>query len=155
MFVLTTKFDKRKIYIALAVIAVIVVAIVIFSLPQKTAEESLSLDATVKSNEHRVTYLNSLGWDVEDEPLEKQTVIIPQEFGDVYSDYNQIQVNQGFDLSKYAGLEATRYTYKVLNHPSGDDVVADIIVYRNQVIAGDIQSTALDGFMTGLAQNDK
>ena len=29
-------------------------------------------------------------------------------------------------------------------------VVADIIVYRNRVIAGDIQSNALDGFMVGL-----
>jgi hypothetical protein len=29
-------------------------------------------------------------------------------------------------------------------------VVADIIVYRNRIIAGDVQSAALDGFMTGL-----
>jgi len=32
-------------------------------------------------------------------------------------------------------------------------VVADIIVYRNKVIAGDVQSTALNGFMHGLNEN--
>lgn len=151
MFVLTTKFDKRKITLALAVIAIVAVAIIIISLfSGGDAAESVSMDAVVKSNEQRVTYLNSLGWEVEEDPLEEQTVIIPQEFGDVYAEYCRLQTEQGFDLSKYAGLEATRYTYKVLNYPSGEDVVADMIVYRNKVIAGDVQSTALDGFMAGL-----
>jgi hypothetical protein len=39
----------------------------------------------------------------------------------------------------------------VLNYPDYDDtVVADIIVYNNMVIGGDIQATAMDGFMSGL-----
>ena len=42
------------------------------------------------------------------------------------------------------------YLYKVLNHPKETEVFADIIVYRGRVIAGDIQSAALDGFMNGL-----
>ena len=45
-----------------------------------------------------------------------------------------------------------RYTYQITNYPnSSDQVVADIVVYRNRIIAGDVQSTALDGFMHGLA----
>ena len=44
-----------------------------------------------------------------------------------------------------------RYTYKILNYPGEADVVADIIVFRNQVIAGDVQSVALYGFMHGLS----
>jgi len=47
-------------------------------------------------------------------------------------------------------MEAVRYTYKVLNYPNAENVVADIIVFRNEVIAADVQSTSLDGFMHGL-----
>jgi len=48
-------------------------------------------------------------------------------------------------------MEAMRYTYEILNYPTGDKgIVADIIIYRNSVIAGDVQSTALNGFMHGL-----
>ena len=41
-----------------------------------------------------------------------------------------------------------------MNYPgagSDDPIVADLVVYRNEVIAGDVQSTRLDGFMHGLA----
>ncbi len=35
--------------------------------------------------------------------------------------------------------------------PSGEEnIVADLVVCGQTVIAGDIQSTAMDGFMTGL-----
>ena len=48
-------------------------------------------------------------------------------------------------------MEARRYSFRVLNHPSGEEnIVADLVVCGQTVIAGDIQSTAMDGFMTGL-----
>ena len=37
------------------------------------------------------------------------------------------------------------------NYPTGEkEIVADLVVSGQSIIAGDIQSTALDGFMTGL-----
>ena len=47
-------------------------------------------------------------------------------------------------------MEAVRYTYRILNYPENESVVADIIVFRNEIIAGDIQNNSLDGFMAGL-----
>ena len=135
---------------ALVALAVVVAVILLLALKPSPAAETAAPAGTVRSNEQRVTYLNALGWEVEPEPLEEQTVVIPRAFDGVYETYAQLQEAQGFDLAKYAGMEATRYTYRVLNHPSGDEVVADILVYRDRVIAGDVQSTALDGFMTGL-----
>ena len=112
----------------------------------------VSFTAVVKSDDDRVAFLRSLGWDVSDTPVEEQTVLVPTDFSGAYSDYNDLQLTQGFDLSKYGGLEAVRYTYEVYNHPdSTDTVVADILVYRNEVIGGDVKSTSLDGFMQGLA----
>lgn len=153
MFVFTAKLNKRKLILALLIILVLVAIIVIATASGDSGDSSAaSLSAVVKNNEQRVAYLQSFGWEVAEDPLEEQSIVIPKTFDDVYAGYNEIQLSQGFDLSEYGGLEAVRYTYSVLNYPTGDDtIVADIIVYRNQVIAGNVQSTALDGFMSGLA----
>ncbi len=153
MFVFTAKLNKRKLLIALLLAAVVVVAgIMLFKPRDEAASAPVSLSAVVKSNAQRVEYLRSLGWLVSDEPLETASVVIPKTFSSVYDDYNAIQTGQGFDLKNYGGLEAVRYTYEVLNHPgTADRVVADIIVYRDKVIAGDVQSVSMDGFMAGLA----
>jgi hypothetical protein len=154
MFIFTTKFNKKKAVLAVLVLAAILIAIILIAGSADSAnnsKETAVLSAVVKNNDQRVKYLNSLGWEVEKKAIEEQKVIIPRDFSDVYKKYNEIQISQGFDLSKYGGIEATRYTYKVLNYPDCDsNVVADILIYRNQVIAGDVQSNALDGFMFGL-----
>jgi hypothetical protein len=155
MFIFTTKFNRKKALLAVVVLAVILIAIILIAGSADRAgsksKETAALSAVVKNNDQRVKYLNSLGWEVEKKALEEQKVVIPRDFSDVYKKYNEIQLAQGFDLSKYGGVEATRYTYKVLNYPDCDsNVVADIIIYRNHVIAGDIQSNAMDGFMVGL-----
>jgi hypothetical protein len=137
------------------ILAVILIAIILIAggagRANSNSKETAALSAVVKNNNQRVNYLNSLGWEVDKSVLEEQKVVIPRDFSDVYKKYNEIQISQGFDLQKYGGIGATRYTYKVLNYPDATgNVVADIIVYRNEVIAGDVQSNALDGFMVGL-----
>lgn len=156
MFIFTTKFSKRKAIVAVLILAAVLIAVILIagaigrSNASKT-KEAASLSAVVKNNDQRVNYLNSLGWEVDKSPLEEQKVIIPREFSDVYKKYNDIQKSQGFDLQRYGGIEAQRYTYRVHNYPGASgNVVADLIVYRNEIIAGDVQSNAFDGFMVGL-----
>lgn len=147
MFFLTTKVTKKRLAAVILGIAVIIGAIVILF----SGGDDAAATARVRDNAERVEFLRSLGWQVDSEPLEEQEVIIPKDFTDVYTVYNELQKSQGFDLKEYAGVEATRYTYKILNHPTGDDtVVADMIVYKDRVIAGDVQSVAKEGFMEGL-----
>lgn len=158
MFIYTAKFSKKKAIIAVLILAAVLCGIIFLAgLRQNDSSsaadgaEAVTLSAVVKNNKQRVKFLESLGWEVSAEPIEQQDIIIPTDFGTVYDEYNALQLAQGFDLSDYCGCEAVRYTYTVTNHPKGDDsVVADIIVYRNQIIAGDVQSVALDGFMDGL-----
>ncbi len=152
MFMVTAKLDRRKVIGgALALVALIAAAIFIFG-GGGGSETAAKINATVKSNAQRVKYLESLGWQVETEPVEEQTVTIPRDFSEVYEDYNALQKSQGFDLKKYAGFEAVRYTYEVKNHPTATGrVVADMIVYRNKVIAADVQSlSAENGSMEGI-----
>ena len=60
---------------------------------------------------------------------------------------------QGFDLEPYAGQICTQYVYKVENHPGDDQVYATLLVYGDEIIGGDIASTAVDGFMHGFASD--
>lgn len=152
MFVFTAKLSRKKLVAAILALVVLVAAIVLLTHRGADTEASSFSSVVAKTNDDRVAFLNSLGWLVAEEPIEEQTIIIPTSFTGVYSQYNELQLSQGFDLTKYAGVEAVRYTYSVRNYPSGEDnVVADMIVYRGRVIAGDIQSVGMDGFMTSLA----
>ncbi|MDP4120258.1 MAG: DUF4830 domain-containing protein [Bacillota bacterium] len=104
----------------------------------------------------RVSFLNKFGWKVSSKPTEITTVKIPEEFNKVYENYNKIQQQQGLDLSKYKGIEITRYTYKVLNYPGEPDTVnANLLVYKGCVIGGDISSVRLDGFIQGFEKTSK
>lgn len=152
MVVFSTKFNRKRAIIAVVVLAVVLILIVLLAgLRDKSNNAQATIGVIVKDNAERVEFLEELGWKIEDQAIEEQNVIIPKEFNEVYKKYNEIQVAQGYDLTKFAGIEAKRYTYRILNFP-GENVaaVADIIVYRNEIIAGDVQSNKLDGFMTGL-----
>ena len=160
MFMLTAKLDRRKAIIIVALLAVIIAALIILAhIPGgDVSSQETSGSGACLTNSDRVSYLNALGWEVKEKALEEQTVVIPREFGTVYGRYNELQTSQGFDLRDYSGLEAVRYTYEITNYPETatdpGSIVADIIVYRGEVIAGDVQCTELDGFMHGLEYPD-
>lgn len=152
MFIFTAKFNKRRAIVAVLVLAAVLIGIILLAGRRDAPDNANAVTGRiVRDNADRVAYLQSLGWSVEEAALDEQAVTIPREFSEVYTRYNEIQLAQGFDLTRHGGAEAVRYTYRVTNHPSGDEnAVADIIVCRDEIIAGDIQSVKLDGFMSGL-----
>ena len=97
------------------------------------------------------SFLQSLGWEAESDPLEITDIIIPKEKNEVYESYNEIQKQQGFDLNKYKGKILKRYTYKINNYPHIPDTVrAHLIIYKNKVVGGDICGIEGEGFIHGL-----
>lgn len=107
--------------------------------------------AAVTDNAGRISFLGSFGWQVEEEPWEILEIVIPTEFDNVYEQYNQLQQQQGYDLTRWRGKTARRYTYRILNYPDPPgEVYANLIVCDGQIIAGDVSSVALNGFMHGL-----
>jgi ABC-type bacteriocin/lantibiotic exporter with double-glycine peptidase domain len=99
-------------------------------------------------------FLNEYGWEVSEEPSSVKTVKIPEQFTSSYEQYNLIQKSQGFDLTNYRSQTVTVYTYRLLNHPfsieNNSAVFANLLVFKGEVIAGDIVSYAANGFLTGL-----
>ena len=104
----------------------------------------------VKSSADAVNFLAQFGWTVDGGRGESATVTIPQEFDKVFAAYNEIQKAQGLDLSKYKKKELTRYTFEVTNYKGYEGkVYANVLVYRNKVVGGDICSADVSGFVHG------
>ena len=143
MAIVTVKFTKRKaVFIIIGAAVLLALLVLLFSQPGGN---------DVRTAQGRVDYLSALGWEVDPASEECEQILLPKQFENVLQAYNELQLDQGFDLEKYAGLECSRYTYQVTNYPNGDlNVLAQLFVYGNHVIGGDIHSTALDGFMHGL-----
>ncbi len=116
-----------------------------------TQDESVIFDK-IKTSEDVVNFLAQFGWTVNPEPTETAEVTIPSEFDKVFAGYNEIQKEQGLDLGKYKKKDMMRYTYEITNYPDYDGrVLANVLVYRNKVVGGDVCSAELDGFIHGFA----
>ena len=114
-------------------------------------EAVISITSGVHSASDAANFLSGYGWEVREEPSSVKSVQIPDEFTTVYHEYNQLQKAQGFDLTDYRSKTAAMYTFRILNHDShSNGVFANVLVYDGEVIAGDVVSYALDGFLTGL-----
>lgn len=110
----------------------------------------------IKNNEDRVEFLRRFGWEADPEAIENVEALIPKEFDAVYLKYNEIQKSQSLDLSKYKNKTVQRYTYRITNYPGyKGDVYANLLIYKNNVVGGDICSAALDGFMHGFDSSNK
>ena len=163
MFVYSLKASTLKFFGVIG-IAVVTIAALIFLVPTYSSDttahiaainESISFD-NVKSADDGIKFLSQYGWQVEVTPVEQCEITVPREFDKVMTSYNEIQKQQGLDLSKYCKKTAVRYTYKVTNYPEYNGTVyANIIVYKNRVIAGDICSADAKGFIHTLSMPDR
>ncbi len=105
------------------------------------------------TNAARVQFIKALGLNPDETATAVKEIIIPENFSDVYNNYNKLQLQAGYDLSLYKGCNATLYTHSI-ETPSGysGNCVVNIIVYNDRIIGGDISSAELDGFMLPLCK---
>ena len=150
MFIWTLKLDKKKAVFIIAMAALILIGIIMLAGIDRDQSPGHREQTNADSENERTEYLSSMGWDVATPAVSEENVVIPKEFSDVFSKYNELQKSQGFDLSKYAGKELKLYTYKVENYDGDETVFAELYVYKGSIVGGDVHSAALDGFMQGL-----
>lgn len=153
MFIWTAKLHRgRLIAGTVGVVAVMCGVLVAAGLLGKASTASAQVSPKgVRTAEDRLEYLAAYGWQVKEEPLAVEELLIPKELGPEYTDYLALQSQQGFDLSKYAGKAVRRYTYEITNYPTGEaGVQVSLLLYRDTVVGGDVLSPALNGFIHGL-----
>ena len=161
MFVYSLKASTLK-FFAVVCVALTALVMMITFIPSydgreikyiTTGNESKINYSKIKTNEDRIAFLSQFGWRVEQTPVEEVEVTVPEKFDKVFNGYNEIQKRQGLDLSKYKGKTVTRYTYEVTNYENENGkVYANVIVYRNKVIGGDVCSAKVGGFIHGFSR---
>lgn len=151
MFICSFKLNKTRMLSGIAAVC-LALTLVFLIMPEQVENTGSNLSAT--NQQEMVDYLESFGYTVTPQALLVEPVIIPENFGEEYTKYNELQKPAGFDLTKFAGKTAQKYTYKVLNFEDKEtEVVANLLVYENKIIGGDISSTELGGFCNGLITN--
>lgn len=156
MMIRAIKLPRRRLA-AMGAVVVLVCALVLVTTALSGGSSSAAGAAVspkgIRTPEDRLAYLESYGWLVSQEPLAVEELLVPKEMGSEYDDYLALQKSQGFDLAKYAGKTVKRYTYQILNYPTGEQgVQVSLLMYKNTVVAADVLSPALNGFMHGLAR---
>ena len=149
MFIWTAKLNKKKIVLTVAAVLCASAAAVTLLADRGAAASASISPKGVKTEEDRVAYLQEWGWQVNPQAALVEELELPEEFGETYSQYLALQTGQGFDLDKHAGKRVRRYTYEILNYPTGETgVVAHLLVRKNTVIGGEVIGGA---FLHGLA----
>ena len=156
MLIATVKFDKKKLVLAVILAALVLIGVILLVGAQQKAAALRELEGgarvtAVRDDKSAAAYLRALGWEVETPARSRSTVLIPRVFSAVFEEYNELQKQQGFDLSQCSGEEIEMYTYRVTNTEfAGEEVLAVLYVKNGSVVGGDIHTTALDGFMRGI-----
>ena len=147
MMFMTARFDLKKILIILGILAGLIAGALWLL---GGGEDVSTAGPSVATNEGRVEFLKSFGWEVAPSPAESSQVKIPKESTEIFDRYNNLQKSQGYDLTRYAGKHVMRFVYKVTNCPGATEpVYATLLIYKNQVIGGDITDTAAKGQIRG------
>ena len=151
LFVFSLKTSKKPIVsILVCVLMLIAILVAVVVWPASETSAKVYSPAAGATDVERVEFLKSLGYEVDATGAEVREVLIPDEFDEVFTKYNEIQQTAGMDLSPYQGRRMKCWTYQVLNYPDDGSVLAHLYVYKDKIVGGDVSSTALDGFMRGL-----
>ena len=163
MFIYSFRAATLKFFGIIAITLVALIAIIAF-VPVYAQGGNTNVDKPVNTDNATVSYsydkvkdvssaidfLSQFGWTVNGAKVRTAKVTIPAEFDKIFAGYNEIQKSQGLDLSKYKKKELIRYTFEVTNYKDYDGVVyANVLVYRNKVVGGDICSADITGFVHG------
>ena len=166
MFIYSLKASTLK-FIAVVVISIGLLITLISIIPSGGETVYAASDANgknnvkinyknIKTNDDRINFLKQFEWELNPEPVEAVEIIIPKEFDSVYKKYNDVQKAQSFNLEKYRNKAVKRYTYEVFGYFGyNGKVYANILVYNEKVVGGDICSADFNGFMHGFDKNNK
>lgn len=104
------------------------------------------------TNITNIEYINNCGYTVEEKYSDLAYITIPEEFNSVFSAYNEVIREGGYDLSQYKGMLAVRYSYTVTNLPDIPKQTAriNIILCKDKIISADLSIYDADGYIKAI-----
>lgn len=148
MFIVSMKTTRSRLLGTLLVTALLLVTVA--ALCWKPGAATMATPAAADTDEARRACLQALGYELADTPAQVREILLPAEFDEAFTAYNALQQECGNDLTPYRGERVKCWTYTVTNYPGEDAVVANLYVYKDTVVGGDVSSTAQEGFSHGL-----
>lgn len=147
MMMMTAKVNYRKLACMAGALVLAVFLGMLFLRGRSVRQTSAPVSG---SNDSRVEFLKSFGWQVNPTPKESGSVRIPEKSSELFDRYNTLQISQGYNLSEYAGKKVLRYVYEIQNYPGATQpVYATVLVYKGKIVGGDITDTAAGGKVQG------
>ncbi len=142
---------KKKATVIVVVLAAVLLGLILLRW-QSSGRNSYDLSTL----EGRQAFLLELGWEVDASTEEFRTVVVPEKLEGIMSQYNRMQQAQGYDLNEHLGESCQQYSYQLTNYPDSDSpVFVTLYIQDGELIAGDIHTNALNGFMHGLKRISK
>ena len=163
MFIYSLKASTVK-FFGIVVVSLLTLAMLIIFIPSMNVDTTQEIAAmnenisfnNVKSAGDAQKFLSQYGWAVKEATATECEVTIPKEFDKIMSQYNELQKQQGLDLTKYAKKTVTRYTFEVSNYPDySGTVYANVLTFKGKVIGGDICSSDSRGFLHTFSMPDE
>ena len=149
MFIWTARFSKKKAVLSVIAMGFVMAALIL--LVGRTTEPAPDTLPQLTNHFQRISYLQTLGWEVESEPVETLQFLMPSPLEEPYLTYNTLQVQQGFDLSSCCGKQVSRFTYTITNYPDRPTgVQANLYICEDLPVAGDIFCPGAEGFQSAL-----
>ncbi len=110
-------------------IAIICVTVLLFMLCGQLKTILTPAPQDGATNAERVDYLLSLGYEVDETPVNQKQSVIPRKFGEAYEEYLLEQAEAGFPLEDYKGQNVSIFDYRDRN---GE--IITLIVSQNEII---------------------
>ncbi len=149
MFVKTVKVKKAAQVLGYILMALLLVFVAVFLFNRFYGG---SKTITLPDEASQLEFLHELGWETSESAIDVLSVVIPEDWNDVYNQYNDLQIEQGLDLRGYKGCAVEIYTYEIYNYGEEDNIVVNLMICDGVLIAGDVCCTELGGFMQGLVR---
>jgi len=147
MLAIVKSFSRKKALILVSAAALVLLLLILL-------RGAVRGSGGLQTTQQRTAYLAELGWQVDPYSEETKSVRIPDCSEGVMAEYDRLQHSQGFDLGAHAGERCVQYSYVVTNYPGYDQTVyATIYLQRGRLIAGDIHTAAVNGFMHALVRD--
>ena len=110
-------FTRKK---ALAMVLLIAAALVLLIALRWLGRDK---GPDVTTTEGREMFLRELGWEIDVTSEDCRNIVLPESMEGIMEEYNRIQKEQGYDLSKHAGESCRQYSYFVTNYPNCSQTV--------------------------------